>query len=385
MKKPVYLDYNATTPVDPLVIEALVPVMREHFGNAASKTHAHGWHAEELVQVAREKTAKLINAGTRDVIFTSGATEACNLAIKGLFFGGHIKVGDEIVTATTEHKAVLEPIHWLEKQGVKIKILPVDKEGNLSAESLAAALNDKTRLVSLMLANNEIGTLSPIQKFSALCRKYPQILFHCDATQAVGKIPVDVKALDVDLLNLSAHKFYGPKGVGALFVRPEIKHSKLAPLIHGGTHEDGLRAGTLNTPGIVGLGKAAELAAARMSADNVQISKLSAELLAQIENKIPAAILNGPRKNRLSGNINLFFPGTDSATLLGSISHQLSLSASSACTSGSQSPSHVLAAIGLDVAAQRASVRIGIGRTTTQEEITFAAEVLEKAVKELAR
>lgn len=381
-KPPLYLDNNATTPLDPRVLEAMMPVLKEHFGNPASATHAYGWHAAELVKIAREQVAALINARPDEIVFTSGATESMNLAILGIVRAIHSKDSArkiKILSSAIEHRATLDPIRMLAESGqIEASVLGVNQDGTLETKQLFAECDASTALVSLMLGNNEIGSVFPIAEIGAELRKR-HILLHCDAAQAAGKLSLDVAVLKVDLMSLSAHKMYGPKGAGALFVRREIR-ALLSPLLFGGGHEEGLRAGTLNVAGIVGLGKAAELAKTELVHECAQLEALSARLLSRLREAVPSLRLNGPSENRLPGNLNLVFPGVDNARLIGCIQNELAVSTSSACHSAEKSPSHVLKAIGLSLEDQRSSVRLGLGRFTSAEDIDLAVSILAKGV-----
>lgn len=380
LKSPVYLDYNATTPCDPRVLEAMWPYFSEKFGNAASRHHFYGWQAEEAVDKARRDVASLIGAEGREIIFTSGATEAVNLALKGVFEIYHSK-GMHIITSNIEHKAVVDTMKHLEKQGAEVTRLPVNREGVISAAAVEAAIRPNTILICVMAANNETGTMLPVREIGAVAKKQG-VLFFSDATQAVGKIPVDVQEDGVDLLCLSAHKFYGPKGIGALYVRRKNPRVRLAPQIHGGGHEMGLRSGTLNVPAIVGLGKACELAAVEMDAD--------AKRLAPLRDKLERALLqveesqvNGSRKHRLPQVTNLAFHYLDSEALMGSLKTEVALSAGSACTSASIEPSYVLKALGLSDALAHGSLRFGLGRFTTEEDVERVITAVSNKVQEL--
>ena len=368
----IYLDYNATTPVDALVIEAMLPSMTTHFGNPASTTHTYGWYAQTLVDIAQERVASLLNCNTEEIIFTSGATESNNLAIMGLM-GAYSRGSDSIFTVVTEHKAVLEPVSSLQSLGYKTHVLQVDSEGLLDLEQLESDFEQhRPRLCSIMMANNEIGVIHNIASITAIAHKHG-VLVHCDASQAIGKLEVNVTNLGVDALSLSAHKFYGPKGIGALYLKRGIK---VLPQILGGSHQSGRRGGTLAVSNIVGLGKAAELAITRLKDDRSHLISLATQLTTLLREKIPDLKLNGCTKNRLPGNLNLFIPGVDSARLIGKINTKLAISTSSACQSGSATPSHVLHALGHDKERQQQSVRIGIGRLNTVDEITRAADIL---------
>jgi len=385
LQPPVYLDNNATTPLDPRVLQEMIPVLESHFGNPASTTHAFGWHASELVKIARERVAALIGCSAEEIVFTSGATESINLALFGVAQSLKSRAGTapakiRFVSAATEHRATLDPLEEIGRDGADVEILPVDADGSLSDAAIADACKNGASLLSLMLANNEIGTIHPIADFSKIAAA-KNVLVHCDAAQAAGKIRLDVDALGADLLSLSAHKMYGPKGVGALYVRKSRRHL-LEPLHFGGGHEGGLRSGTLNVAGIVAMGKAAEIAAAELKEDSMRLRELASVFLGQLSAALGPIALNGPRlEDRLPGNLNLRFEGVDNARLIGLVQNKLAISLSSACQSASAIPSHVLRAIGLTPAQQRASIRVGIGRMNTPEEIARAANILIDAVR----
>ncbi len=369
MTAPIYLDHHATTPCDPLVVEAMRPYWSGEFGNAASRTHAFGWRAAQAVERAREQVARAICADAREVDFTSGATEANNLALLGAARALRSR-GARIVTCRTEHKAVLDPCEALANEGFRVEVLPVQSDGRLDPARLRRALDEPTRLVSVMHANNEIGVIQPIAELSALARAHGA-LFHCDAAQSVGKIPVDVGRLGVDLLSLTAHKLYGPKGIGALVVRRRDPRVALEPLLYGGGHERGLRSGTLPVPLVVGLGAACEIEEASRVADSARVLTLR-DLLWQRLSAESDVWLNGHATERLPGNLNVSFGGVEGEALLMALP-DLALSTGSACTSATPSPSHVLRALGLGEARALSSLRFGIGRTNTRDEIERAA------------
>ena len=382
---PIYLDNNSTTPLDPRVLTAMLPTLSDHFGNPSSATHSFGWYAEELVTIAREQVATLIGAHPAEILFTSGATEANSLAIGGLVKGLRRKQPQRpvrIVTVTTEHRAVLDLLYDLQQDGAEIVALPVEHDGHLQPERLREALTPETTLVSIMLANNEIGTVHDLAALAKIAQA-AGVPIHSDATQAAGKVPIDVNTLGVDLLSLSAHKMYGPKGVGALWVRKRSPKLPLAALQLGGGQERGLRAGTLNVPGIVGFGKAAALATAELHSDATRMQGLSEQFISRLQQRPGHISINGPLKGRLPGNINVAFHGVASARLIGALNAQLAFSATSACSSRSKSPSHVLQAIGLSAERQQESVRFGFGRFTTAEEIGAAADALAATVKSI--
>lgn len=367
MNKLIYLDYNSTTPVDDRVLKTMLPLFSEKFGNAASRTHALGWVAEEAVKIAREQVAQLINCSEQELVFTSGATEAINLAIKGVFEAYQTK-GKHIVVTATEHKAVLDTCKALEKKGAEITYLPVDREGLIDLNQLNNSITQSTILVCVMFANNETGVFQPIEQIAAIVHAKGSI-FMSDATQAVGKINVDVQAEGIDLLCLSAHKFYGPKGVGALYVRRKDPRVALVAQIHGGGHERGLRSGTLNVPAIVGLGKACEIAKAEMWDDAQRISKLRT-LLEQSLLDSDGVFVNGSQKNRLPNVANLSFTGIKADSLITKLP-DIALSTGSACSSAIAEPSHVLTAMGLSQEQAYSAIRFSLGKYTTEEEVKF--------------
>lgn len=380
MVLPIYLDYNSTTPVDPRVLETMLPYFTEKFGNAASRSHAFGWEGEEAVEIAREQVARLIGAEPKEIVFTSGATEGDNLAMKGVF-EAYASKGNHIITVVTEHKAVLDTAHHLEKEGGEITFLPVDNEGLISLHQLEAAIRPTTVLIAIMYANNEIGVIQPVRAISEIARRHG-ILFFTDATQAVGKLPIDVNADGIDLLALSAHKLYGPKGIGALYVRRRNPRVRLTAQMDGGGHERGMRSGTLNVPAIVGLGKASELSGLEMNTEAARVSilrdRLESGLLA-----IEGARVNGSRLFRLPHTTNISFPGLDGEALLAALGKDIALSSGSACTSASMEPSYVLKALGINDQLAHSSLRLGIGRFTTDEEIDYAIGRIGEAVAKL--
>lgn len=377
--QPIYLDFNATTPVDPRVLEAMLPFFTQHFGNAASRTHAFGWAAEGAVNTARQQTAELINAEPQEIIFTSGATEAINLAIKGVFETYKSK-GRHIVTVQTEHKAVLDTCAYLETQGASVTYLPVDPEGLIDLQQLEKAITPETILVSVMTANNETGVLQPIQDIARIVHDKKSI-FMSDATQAAGKISIDVQQEGIDLLCLSAHKFYGPKGVGALYVRRKSPRVTLQPILHGGGHERGLRSGTLNTTGIVGLGKACEIAAAEYW-DNAALTSRLRTWIEQYLMDAGDVQINGSTRHRLPNTTNLSLGGIKADRLIAKLP-TLALATGSACTSANPEPSHVLRAMGLSDADAQGSIRISLGKTSTEDEMKTALALISTAVSEL--
>jgi cysteine desulfurase len=380
LQLPVYLDNNATTPCDPRVVAAMLPYFTEVYGNAASRSHPFGWAAEEAVDYAREQVAKLIGADPKEIVFTSGATEAVNLAIKGVYemYAGK---GHHIITAVTEHKAVLDTCRHLEKQGAQVTWLPVNREGEIDLAALEAAITPQTILISIMYANNEVGVIQPVRAISDIARKHG-VLFMTDATQAAGKIPVDVNADGIDLLTLSAHKMYGPKGVGALYVRRRSPRVKLTAQIDGGGHERGMRSGTLNVPGIVGLGKACELCQEEMQADAARIAPLR-DRLEKALLELEQSYVNGSVTHRLPHTTNLSFKYVEGEALMMGFNKNIALSTGSACTSASLEPSYVLKALGLSDDLAHASLRFGLGRFTTGEQIDYAIHTVTDAVNKL--
>ncbi len=376
---PIYLDYNATTPVDKRVLEVMLPYFTENFGNASSRTHSFGWLAEDAVKIARQQVAELINCLEQEIVFTSGSTEAINFAIKGVWENYQFK-GKHIVTVKTEHKAVLDCCAFLEKRGAKITYLSVDREGLIDLDELKSALSSETILVAVMYANNETGVIQPIKKIADLVHANNSILL-CDATQAVGKITIDVEEEHIDLMCVSAHKMYGPKGVGALYVRRKGPRVSLFPQMHGGGHERGLRSGTLNVTGIVGLGKACELAKEEMWEDAIRISKLRTkleQLLCETEN----VFINGSTKHRLFNTTNITFQGIRSESLINKIPN-IAVALGSACTSALAQPSHVLKAMGLNDDDSFSSIRFSFGKYTTEAEINEAISLFRKLLMEL--
>lgn len=380
LKVPVYMDHNATTPMDPKVLEAMMPYFTVHFGNAASRQHPFGWEAEEAVEYAREQIARLLGSEPKEIIFTSGATEAVNLAIKGVF-EMYASKGNHIVTVATEHKAVLDTCRHLEKLGAEVTYLPVSEEGLVNMEELEAAIKSSTVLVAVMYANNETGVIQPIADISAIARKHG-VLFFTDATQAVGKIPVNVNDDGIDILAFSGHKIYGPKGVGALFVRRKNPRVKLTAQIDGGGHERGMRSGTLNVPGIVGLGQAVEICRLEMDVEakknKALRDKLETALLAIEETK-----LNGSATQRLPHTVNISFNYIEGDGLLMGINKNIAVSSGSACTSASMEPSYVLKALGVNDDLAHSSLRFAVGRFTTEEEIDYVIEQVTHTVNEL--
>jgi len=380
MASVIYMDNQATTPVDPRVLEAMLPWFTEKFGNAASRSHQYGWEAEEGVDTARQQTAAAINAKSKDIVFTSGATEANNLAIKGVL-AFHKEKGRHVITAATEHHAVLDTCKALAKAGAAdVTCLPVDQYGFVDPDDVRAAITDKTVLISIMHVNNEIGTIAPIAEIGAIAKERG-VLFHTDATQAVGKIPVDVESMGIDLLSLTAHKLYGPKGVGALYVRSKAPRARLMPMIHGGGHERGMRSGTLNVPGIVGLGRACELAATEMKAEAIRLMALRQRLRDGLVAQIDDIHLNGSWERRLPGNLHMSFAYVEGESLLMGL-RDVALSSGSACTSATLEASHVLRAIGVQDELAHNSLRFGIGRFNTEPDVD---NVIVRVSEEVSR
>jgi cysteine desulfurase len=380
MKLPVYLDYSATTPCDPRVVQRMLPFFGETFGNAASRSHAFGWTAEAAVEAARDHVAALLGAHSKEILWTSGSTEANNLAIKGVA-AMYRQKGNHLITAATEHKAVLDPMKYLETQGYEVTFLPVDRQGHVDLAALEAAITDRTILVSLMAANNEIGTLHPLAEIGALCKR-KGTLFHTDATQAAGKIPLDVEAQHVDLLSLSAHKMYGPKGVGCLYVRRKNPRVRLTAQMDGGGHERGMRSGTLNVTGIVGMGEAARICREEMAVEVPKLKALRDRLDARIRAALPDAVLNGDADARLPHLTNLSFPYVEGESLIMGIK-EIAVSSGSACTSASLEPSYVLKALGLGDELAHSSIRFSLGRFTTEAEVDFAVDRVVAEVRRL--
>lgn len=380
LKLPIYLDNSATTPMDPRVLEAMLPYFTENFGNAASRSHPFGWTAEDAVDTAREQVANLINASAKEIIFTSGATEGDNLALKGVF-DMYARKGNHIITVTTEHKAVLDSCKHLEKMGAQVTYLKTDSEGNIDLQELENTITDKTILVAVMYANNEMGTIAPIKKIAEIAHRKGTLLF-TDATQAVGKISVDVERDGIDLMTFTAHKMYGPKGVGALYVRRKNPRVKVTAQMDGGGHERGMRSGTLNVPGIVGFGKAAEIAAAEMEKDAERLSQLRDKLDAALL-KLEEAYINGNPKSRLPHITNISFKYVEGEGLMMAFNQNIAVSSGSACTSASLEPSYVLKALGLGDDLAHSSIRFSLGRFSTEEQIDYTIEHVSKAVTKL--
>lgn len=379
VKTPIYMDNNSTTRVDPRVVEAMLPYFTEKFGNAASRSHSFGWDAEKAVEAAREQIANLIGAGGKEIIFTSGATESDNLAIKGVA-QMYKKKGNHIITQATEHKAVLDTCKRLEKEGFQVTYLPVDRYGQVSADQIREAMTPKTILVSIMAANNEIGSLQPIKAIGKLCKE-KGILFHTDAVQSIGKVPINVEEMGIDLLSLSGHKMYAPKGIGALYVRKKDPRVRLEPQIDGGGHERGMRSGTLPVPSIVALGTACEIAKNEMPEEAKRLYRLRERLRKGIMDQIPESYLNGHPDERLPGNANISFAYVEGEGLMMGIK-DVAVSSGSACTSASLEPSYVLRALGVGDELAHSSIRFGLGRFSTEEEVDY---VIDHVVKEVNR
>ena len=390
VKLPIYLDNHATTPMDPRVLEEMLPYFIEKFGNAASRNHSFGWAAEEAVETARERVAKLIGATTKEIVFTSGATESDNLAIKGAV-AMYREEGDHVITAVTEHKAVLDTCKHLEKNGYCVTYLPVQKDGLIDLEDLKRALDGKTRdgktqddktiLVSIMSANNEIGVLQSIAEIGRLCRERG-VIFHTDAAQSIGKMPINVDKQNIDLMSIAGHKLYGPKGVGALYVRNKNPRLRLSALLDGGGHERGMRSGTLNVPGIVGLGKACAIAQEEMLKESCHLAGKRNHLRDRIMSRLDEVTINGSMEHRLPGNLNLSFAHVDGEALMMAL-NDIALSSGSACTTAAIEPSHVLRAIGVSDDLAHSSIRFGIGRFNTDAEVDYVADRIVETVTHL--
>ncbi len=379
LKLPIYMDNHATTPVDPRVVEAMLPYFTEIFGNAASRSHSFGWTAEKAVELARDQVGALIGASGKEIVWTSGATESDNLAIKGAA-EFHKDRGNHIITAQTEHKAVLDTCKRLEKEGFDVTYLPVEHDGRVNPETVRAAMTDKTILVSIMLANNEIGTVNPIEEIGAIVKKGGAI-FHVDAVQGVGKIPFDVNAARVDLASLSAHKMYGPKGIGALYVRRKPR-VRITAQIDGGGHERGMRSGTLNVPSIVGFGKAAELSRTEMASEAKRLFALRERLREGIQSRVTDTYVNGSMEHRLPGNLNISFAYVEGEGMLMGLK-DVAVSSGSACTSASLEPSYVLRAVGVEEEMAHTSIRFGLGRFNTEEEVDYVIDLVVGKVNKL--
>ena len=381
MKFPIYLDSHSTTPIDPRVLETMLPYFTEKFGNAASRNHAFGWEAEEAVEAARKQIARLIHADPKELVFTSGATESDNLALRGVVEMYREK-GDHMITNSTEHRAVLDTAKALEsKRGVKVTYLHVDKSGLVSPDDVRHAITDKTILISIMLANNEIGSINPIREIGKIAKE-KGILFHCDATQGVGKIPVDVQEMGIDLMSFTAHKMYGPKGVGALYVRKKAPRVRIAPMIDGGGHERGMRSGTLPVPLVVGFGKACELCEQEMTGEARRLAAMRDRLEAGIMNGLDEVYLNGHPTQRLPHNLNVSFAYVEGESLLMGLK-EIALSSGSACTSATLEPSYVLRALGVGSDLAHSSIRFGLGRFTTDDEVDYTIKRIIETVTRL--
>ena len=380
VKLPIYMDNHATTPMDPRVLEEMLPFFMEKFGNAASRNHSFGWAAEEGVETARERIAKLVGATTKEIIFTSGATESDNLAIKGIAEMYREK-GNHIITAVTEHKAVLDTCKRLEKYGYRVTYLPVQKDGLIDLDDLKRAMDDKTILVTIMYANNEIGVVQPVVEIGKMCHERG-VIFHTDATQAVGKVPVDVIKQNIDLASISGHKMYGPKGVGALYVRRKNPRVQISAIIDGGGHERGMRSGTLNVPGIVGLGKACAIAQEDMPQESCRMAGLRNRLRDRIMGKLDEVYINGSMEHRLPGNLNISFAYVEGESLLMGI-NDIAVSSGSACTSATLEPSYVLKALGTGDDLAHSSIRFGVGRFNTEAEVDYVADRVIETVERL--
>ncbi|MFQ6047838.1 MAG: IscS subfamily cysteine desulfurase [Phycisphaerae bacterium] len=384
MRLPIYLDNNATTPVDRRVVEAMLPYFTEKFGNAASRSHVFGWQAEEAVERARQQVAELIGASAKEIIFTSGATESNNIVIKGVveMYGRQEGGGkDHIVTQATEHKAVIDPCKYLQQKGWRVTFLPVDRYGRIDLDQLAEAITDRTLLVTIMFGNNEIGTVQPIAEIGRLC-KQRGVLFHTDATQAYGKVPIDVEQMGIDLLSLSAHKIYGPKGVGALYVRRRNPRVRLAIQMHGGGHERNMRSGTLNVPGIVGLGKAAELCRQEMPESAARLARLRDRLWEGLRSRLEEVFRNGDPVHCLPNTLNCSFRYVEGESLMMGMS-EIAVSSGSACTSASLEPSYVLKALGVGEDLAHSSIRFSLGRFNSEQEIDYTVERVCQVVERL--
>ena len=380
MKLPIYMDNHATTPVDPRVLEEMLPYFRDKFGNAASRNHSFGWEAEEAVEKARAQIAHLIGAAPKEIIFTSGATESDNMALIGAA-EMYAEKGNHIITTAIEHKAVLDSAARVKQLSGEITYVPVGQDGVVDPEAVKKAVTDKTILISVMAANNEIGTIQPIREIGAIARERG-ILFHCDAAQGVGKLVIDVNEMNIDLLSLSAHKIYGPKGVGALYVRRKNPRVRLSPLIHGGGHERGMRSGTLNVPAIVGFGKACEICENEMETENARLKALRDRLKDRILKLVDEVYINGSMEKRLPNNLNLSFAYVEGESLIMGLK-DVAVSSGSACTSASLEPSYVMKALGVGEELAHSSIRFGLGRFNTEEEVDYVAAKVAEIVKRL--
>jgi len=381
LRRPIYMDHHATTPVDPRVLEVMLPYFTECFGNAASIDHEYGAEAGQAVERARRQIAELINAKADELVFTSGATEADNLAILGVA-EQYTHKGNHIITCVTEHHAVLDPCHYLENKGWQVTYLPVDSYGLIDLDALRRAITPQTILISIMAANNEIGTIAPVAEIGRIVHEH-EVLFHTDATQAVGHIPIDVEAMHIDLLSMSAHKFYGPKGIGALYVRKRQPRVRLVSQMHGGGHERGMRSGTLNVTGIVGMGKAAEIARLEMKTEGQRLQELRDHLWEGIQANIEGVQLNGHPTRRLPHNLSVFIPGVESRSLVVNLKHDVALSTGSACTTAKVEPSHVILALGYCEERAHSSVRFGLGRQNDELDTNFVGKRLAEVTQHL--
>jgi len=380
MNKPIYMDYHATTPMDPRVLEAMLPYFCEKFGNAASRNHSYGWEAEQAVEKARKQIASLIGAGAKEIVFTSGATESNNLAIKGVA-EMYAEKGNHIITAASEHKAVLDTTKRLEKHGCRVTYLPVDRDGLVDLDRLRQAITDKTILISIMYGNNEIGVIQPIRQIGAIAKQHG-VLFHTDAVQAVGKIPVNVIEDNIDLMSLTAHKIYGPKGVGALYVRRKNPRVQLTAQMDGGGHERGMRSGTLNVAGIVGFGEACAICQREMAEESERLRRLRDRLKASLESELDEVYVNGSMEHRLPHSLNMSFAYVEGESLLMGMS-DVAVSSGSACTSATLEPSYVLKALGAKDDLAHSSIRFGLGRFNTEEEVDYVAGRVAEVVRKL--
>ena len=380
--KQIYLDNQATTPLDPEVFSAMNPWFTEKFGNASSRNHPYGWEAEEAVEISRESVAAIIGTLPKEIIFTSGATEANNIALQGVA-KNYQSQGKHIITLKTEHKAVMDVCQHLSKDGFDITYLPVDKDGILNVNKFEDAIRDDTILASVMHVNNEIGVIQPIKELGAIC-KNKNVIFHVDAAQSIGKIPLNVDDMGIDLLSISAHKFYGPKGIGGLYIRRKDPRVQLQPIMFGGGHERGIRSGTLPVPNIVGMGRACDLAADVMNEENLKITTLRDALLQGIRDENPNALVNGSMEYRIAGNLNMSFPGVNNEAIIAAIP-EIAISSGSACTTSTMEPSHVLLALGMSKEEAYSSLRFGIGRFNTEQDIQIAVKSINKCMKKLGK
>ena len=380
--KQIYLDNQATTPLDPEVFSAMNPWFTEKFGNASSRNHTYGWEAEEAVEIARESVAAIIGTLPKEIIFTSGATEANNIALQGAA-KNYQNQGRHIITLKTEHKAVIDVCQHLSKDGFDITYLPVDKDGMLNVNKFEDAIRDDTILASVMHVNNEIGVIQPIKELGAIC-KNKGVIFHMDAAQSIGKIPLNVDDMGIDLLSISAHKFYGPKGIGGLYIRRKNPRVQLQPIMFGGGHERGIRSGTLPVPNIVGMGRACDLAADMMIEENLRISQLRDALLQGIRDENPNTLVNGSMEHRIAGNLNMSFPGANNEAIIAAIP-DIAISSGSACTTSTMEPSHVLLALGMSKNEVYSSLRFGIGRFNTEKDVETATKVINRCMQKLTK